>query len=266
MRNHDLISEARARALGKRTELLLGLGPISDVFSLLEREGIVVVRYPVDDPGLSAVFLRTQDTQAILVNTARTLGHQIFSAAHEASHAWFDSDMDMEVYSGQDPEGDDQREQLADAFAAEFLMPPQSVEHLVSSIVMGSPRRFRWEPWWVVVIQQYFKVSYAAALKRLKELGFIAPGQAAELRRWGDLDHAEALRCLTEVLGYDSRLIQPTREVRLPPSLLCSALDNYSHGRISTSKLMELFRLSGQSPEDLEALTDNVLSHIKVED
>ncbi|MFZ5899571.1 MAG: ImmA/IrrE family metallo-endopeptidase [Bacillota bacterium] len=75
--------EAAEHAAQCRRELGLGIEPVANIFDILERQGLIVIRYPVEAKGLSAFIARDGDDYVVFINTKMTLGRQIFSAVHE---------------------------------------------------------------------------------------------------------------------------------------------------------------------------------------
>jgi Zn-dependent peptidase ImmA (M78 family) len=84
---------AQTRANYIRNSLGLGQSPIADIFSLVEELGIILFKKPLKSEGVSAVFFKNSQNYMILINSSKTLGHQIFSAAHELSHYFFDKEL-----------------------------------------------------------------------------------------------------------------------------------------------------------------------------
>lgn len=79
------------------TRRQLGLGQLEpvDVFKVLRYvEHIDVVRCPFgEDSCMSGLFVRKGRRKLIVVNTARSWGHQVFTAAHEYYHIKCNSGM-----------------------------------------------------------------------------------------------------------------------------------------------------------------------------
>ena len=79
----ELELRARSRARDIRNELGLGDSPIKDIFGLIESLDILLFKKPFDSKSLSALFLKNSENYIIVINSNKTLGHQIYSAAHE---------------------------------------------------------------------------------------------------------------------------------------------------------------------------------------
>ncbi len=85
MTNENLFAEADSYALKVRSELSLGSKPVDDIFKILYDAGILVVKMPIEEGTLSGCFLYDKEVKEawVLINSARTTGHQRFSTAHE---------------------------------------------------------------------------------------------------------------------------------------------------------------------------------------
>lgn len=172
--------DIRRKAEEVRAHLGLGVGPIPDLDPICETLGITLYRAPLGSDlhrAPSGAFLKHPDVGfSILVNLDMTPGRRRFTVAHELAHALFHSDETNQVLSlGRGP-----RENTADAFAGEFLMPSEGIRRFAEEV--GLPPRIT-DPIDIVHMQRYFKVSWPTALVRLRQLNAIAPDRYEELRR-----------------------------------------------------------------------------------
>lgn len=172
--------DIRRKAEEVRAHLGLGVGPIPDLDPICETLGITVYRAPLGsdlNQAPSGAFLKHPDVGfSILVNLDMTPGRRRFTVAHELAHALFHSDEINQLLSlGRGP-----RENFADAFAGEFLMPSEGIRRFAEEV--GLPPRIT-DPIDIVHMQRYFKVSWPMALVRLRQLNAIASDRYEELRR-----------------------------------------------------------------------------------
>lgn len=172
--------DARRKAEEVRAHLGLGAGPISDADTVCEMLGITVYRAPLGGDlrkAPSGAFLNHPSVGfSILVNLDMTPGRRRFTVAHEIAHALFHSSEERWVIShGRGP-----REDFADEFAGEFLMPSEGVRRFLEEA--GMPPRIT-EDVDVIHIQRYFRVSFPTALVRLKQMNAITAATYRELRR-----------------------------------------------------------------------------------
>lgn len=187
---------AKSRAIEIRKRMGLGLNPIKDIFLLLEEEGILLFVIPIQNDNISALFMKDGQNHLILINSNKTLGHQYFSAAHELHHYFFDSKMlgsicDVGNFTK------NKNEQMADQFAAEFLMPDDAV----ISAAENRKKLGKLDLIDFVFLQQTFGVSWTAMLVKLKSLSYID-----SIDDYKDI----GITKLTDSLGYDTRLVSKT--------------------------------------------------------
>jgi Zn-dependent peptidase ImmA (M78 family) len=181
-----LYSDISPERLAEEERRRLGLGdePIRDIFALSELNGCRILRLPI--PGgakLSGAFIFLEDREAAfaLINSADTPGRQAFTAAHEYCHYL------KERHEGPVIENPDffideyvslyhPREKFAQTFAACFLMPASKVRAIVEKEFGG--RRLTFDH--VLYLKRYFGVSFAAMLRKVREIGFVTAAQFEE--------------------------------------------------------------------------------------
>ncbi|MEV0699497.1 XRE family transcriptional regulator [Saccharopolyspora sp. NPDC050389] len=154
---------AAARALREYWDL--GTGPVSHLVRRIEARGIVVLT-PQPDPDLETVdaFSTSRLPRPIVVltpNRADDVYRHRFSAAHELGHL---------VLHGDSAPGDLTQEREADAFAAEFLTPRDS-------ILPALPRRVDLRA--LSELRQIWGVSVDSLLYRCRELGLVSDSAAS---------------------------------------------------------------------------------------
>jgi Zn-dependent peptidase ImmA (M78 family) len=168
-------------AVEERRRLGLGDEPIRDIFALSELNGCRILRLPIPAGSkLSGAFIFLEDREAAfaLVNSADTPGRQAFTAAHEYCHYLKDRH-EGPVIENPDVFIDEYvslyhpREKFAQTFAAGFLMPASKVRAIVEKEFGG--RRLTFEHG--LYLKRYFGVSFAAMLRRLRELGYVSAAQ-----------------------------------------------------------------------------------------
>ena len=165
----------------ERRRLGLGDEPIRDVFALSELNGCRILRLPIPASSkLSGAFIFLEDKEAafVLINSADTPGRQAFTAAHEYCHYLKDRyegplldnpDVFVDEYvSLYHP-----REKFSQTFAASFLMPASKVRAIIEKEFGG--RRLTFDQ--VLYLKRYFGVSFAAMLRKVRELGFVSAAQ-----------------------------------------------------------------------------------------
>lgn len=153
---------AAARELRQRWNL--GSGPVTHLVRRMESRGIVVVMPPASDHSATTVdAFSTRAARPLVVltaNRADDVYRHRFTAAHELGHL---------VLHG-DATGDSRQEKEADAFAAEFLTPQDSILPLL-------PKRMNLPC--LTELRKIWGVSLHSLVYRCRELGIISDATAS---------------------------------------------------------------------------------------
>ncbi len=244
-----LILQASAKAAEERARLGLGSEPIVDVRSLVEQQGLLVYSTPIPGGSLFGCFALMGEDPWIMVNSASTVGRQRFTLAHECCHSLVDRELRFVLCTPEKPP----HERFADAFAAAFMMPPESGESYFASDLAagGSVTAER-----VVEYCYAYGVSYAAAVFRLHNLGIVNAARRDELRQ------VQPVR-LASSMGYDVRdprspfhydsFAEPEAADILPRAYRSAAVRAYELERISEAKLAEVLHMD---IDDLDLILD----------
>lgn len=230
---------ARERARRIRGLLGIGLDPIQDVTSLLEQSGALVAKKPTVDE-LSGFFFRAGRQSMVFINSAKSFGHQQFTAAHELHHHFFDENIDYSI-NRSDWSEHKGVEARADWFAAELLMPGDAL--IADWRALGLHTRSVTESD-VVRLQHKWCVSYASMCYRLYLLGMISQ------RQYDTLKQASSRRIALE-LGYLPELCDPTNETYVSRRYIEYALKAYQEDMISEAKLRQVLALVGKDLTDV---------------
>ena len=131
-----------------------------DLFTMInEVPNMTVVYYPMG-ANISGMFIRNNKTPLIAINSAMSIGRQHFSLAHELYHFYHDN-KDISV-SSRDIGNDNEKN--ADLFASYLLIPMDDFMKSVSNISIDNITIND-----VIKLEQYYKVSRQAILRRLFE-------------------------------------------------------------------------------------------------
>ncbi len=165
-------SERRRLGVGHRS-------PIENVFKLLDEQGVRIVRneFPDDCNIFGVSAFSDQCGLCILVNKRNTVERQAFSLAHEYGHLL----MHRDLYRSPEPSGgmrkDSETEQMADVFAACFLVPETGLKEIFEREV--ADRRVCFED--IIFLKHYFRVSAEMLLRRAKDTGLLSPADYSRL-------------------------------------------------------------------------------------
>ncbi|MBB5774066.1 helix-turn-helix domain-containing protein [Nonomuraea jabiensis] len=151
-------SDVEQAAAQVRHQWNVPAGPIYDVVRLLERNGIVVVRFRVSIEKVDAFCVDFSDRPVVALGADKGLRDRSrFDAAHELGH--------LVLHGVNGKIGDKLTENQANEFAAAFLMPAEEIRNEL-------PDRLDWPAF--LHLKAKWHVSLAALLVRAKTLGVMS--------------------------------------------------------------------------------------------
>ncbi|MFQ9247079.1 MAG: ImmA/IrrE family metallo-endopeptidase [Clostridium paraputrificum] len=254
---NDLLNDfkkiAYSRAVNFRDKYELGNycgKQIIDILSLIERmENIKIklIRTPLNDMNISGFIGYKHGIFIVVSNTNQTLGSERFTIVHEIYHILEDR---VYIKEGSVIEGSaieesyndsekSYRDIMANAFAAEFLMPKKSLEKYTEGKEIDTAI--------VVELQHKYGVDYEAICKRLREINIISVKEEEELEKI--LVQDGKLELITKQLGYSNDLNTPSKDTYLLQKDLRILKDNYDNGATSYDDLYRIFSYLGCRPE-----------------
>jgi len=225
------------------------------IFNTIEKlkiggESPLLFRLPFKNAKLSGFAGYKNDQFAVFLNSNRTLGYEVFTAAHEIYHLLEQYSKIKEDTVLQENGDDDSNQEIpevnADLFAAELLMPEDDISKEFANQLALNSHRVPDESL-IVNLQQQYYVEYKAITNRLAELELIGDKVAFKLNEI--LGKEESLPTLTKKLGYTNELNEPTKIFSLPKRLLKAVDDNYNEGSTSMDDLRVIFSYCDQTPQ-----------------
>ncbi|MGB9894153.1 MAG: ImmA/IrrE family metallo-endopeptidase, partial [Candidatus Saccharicenans sp.] len=144
------------------------------------------------------LFMRKGEASLILINSARTLGHQNFTAAHEFYHLQYNPEMTGRACKIMDFNTKSEIEREADLYAAYFLAPDDAIKKVLKNL--SSPVDIAD----VIFLEQFFGMSHRAMLIRLQELGVLDSDRAEQM--------SKRVITIARELGYDDSLYHRTND------------------------------------------------------
>lgn len=176
---------AAAEAMRAHRDLDIDTTRPIDPFAALERSGVLVMRQRMDR--LAGAYLPANPADGsppgVLINVAHPLSRQRYTAAHELWHHRRDRDLVFDTETEWITRGDGgrpERERLAEAFAAWFLMPRRLVEATLHLLGLTSETL---DEQGVYALSLELGTSYAATLGHLVGMQVISPTVHDRLRR-----------------------------------------------------------------------------------
>lgn len=238
----EIRDQARERlGMCRKTNDIIGI----QIFSILGRYTRVIY-YPLgrsapwgftrisgskDDAALEKPF--------VAINTSIPVDCQVFAAAHELYHIWYEQQPDFLPADLLDEQNKETREKKANRFAAEFLideiMLRQEIElYKIKKITVKS----------VLQLADLFTVPYQAMTRRLNEIGFIGEDEQKRLL----LETDDSIQRYKKRYGIAS--IEPDSRIAMD-NLVELAVNAYEADLITYEKLEYLLGLCRLSPEDI---------------
>jgi Zn-dependent peptidase ImmA (M78 family) len=239
------VKEAAASKLGvckKRNEII---GPqIFSILSLYAR----VIYYPF---GKDAVWGFTRikgssnnvknDKPFVAINSSIPYDCQIFAAAHELYHIWFDNKLDVIPADIIDNVGNDRNELKANRFAAEFLVDEDLLwkELRIYSVDCKNVTLKD-----ILKLADLFSVPYITMVRRFYEIGIFTKQEC--------LCYSDPKKWDIPAVKKRYSIITPEPDGRIAiDNLTDLAMEAYEKKRITFERLEYLLSLSQLTPSDV---------------
>ncbi|MED4014665.1 ImmA/IrrE family metallo-endopeptidase [Sutcliffiella cohnii] len=220
-----------------------------EVLSLLEEEA-TLLKYPIEDDELCAFVCKKQDKLFVYINTHIPKEKQIFAAAHELYHIWFDQDRlsqsEMLKSNTLENETEDINELRANLFAAMFLVPKEVLINQLESLGIEK-HRLKIED--IVKLMPIFLVPYKTIVRRLHEIDYISDRQLKEFLTVPDRDPNKGVLLFRKILQLNDSSQERTQEIFFE-GLVENSIKLFQNGQIDERKLSYLLSLVRKSPSD----------------
>lgn len=240
---------------------------IIDRLQITENVCIKLIRTPFKNIDLSGFIGYKKGAFIIVTNTNHKLGSERFTIAHEIYHLLSNRTKIKEESIIEELEkcsdDEDTQEIMANAFAAELLMPEEILSEDVNILTKGKNNI---DESIIVELQQKYGVSYVAMTKRLNEIGLITKEQCNSFEIFEE--KSDELEELTKNLGYTNELNIPSRSTYLGQNDLQNIRVNYKNGDIDYDDLVRIFSYLGCEPEKFgyyrkQDISDDALEFMK---
>lgn len=244
----NVFKQGENLAESMRKKLELDNAPIKNIFTLLENQGIMVIRMPIKGGSLSgAVVCNKEDKSAyILINSNRSVGHQSFTAAHEYCH--YLEDMEETSVIIDNSNNKSPIEKRADSFAANFLMPKEGIINFIDNVLKKQVKKIDDED--IVRIREEFGVSWSAVIYRLNNLGYTFDKSVND-----KVKQTASLNSLALQFGFSAETPDNENPIKFPSSYYKLAYSAYFDKKISLERLSEILL---QSYEDTVDQVNNI--------
>lgn len=230
---------------GQNARRALGLGdadPIRDVLRLIDEHpsaGVPVAVVPLPD-GVAGAYGKKRGQGLAFVNSNDWPVRRRFTLAHEYGHHFLGHTTAVDRVSDVHGSPTSQREQDANLFAAEFLIPGVGVRAWMSARDSARPDLET-----IVRLADWYGVSAWAALYALMRERFVKPSGRKEFEERLRAREHRALRQELGLGGYGDALSEeqlPRGGRRMPSSLTEMALRAYRFGVVPRDRAAALLR------------------------
>ncbi len=233
----------------ERSRLNLGQGPIPDPLKLMESDmGLRVFVVPLEEFRIAGMFVYTDRLGGcILVNGKHPQTRQNWTIGHEFAHFLTDRYRE-EITILLEYERKPRPEQVADYFAAAFLMPAAGLRQRFQRVVQS---RGDFTVADLCMLADQYNVSVEAMTHRLESLGSLPKGAWVKLSAQGFAAHK-----VKDHLGIKT---PNAHQLRLPYRYRRLAVHAFEDEKIGESELMKILRCSRvEARETVEELTQSL--------
>lgn len=219
------------------------------VFRILQNE-TMFMQYPIEDDELCAFVCQKKGQLFSYINSYISHDKQIFAAAHELYHIWYENQRlnEVEVLMNQtiEEEPADRSEIMANRFAAMFLVPELVLRQQLSALQISRDTVTLQD---IVKLIPIFQVPYKTIVLRLLETGFIHEKQCKQFLAVPDRDPSQGVVYQMKVsqLPLDS---QQRSKIIMLDGYIEYVLEAYNDEKISYTELREYLALANQTPGD----------------
>lgn len=163
--------DARALARYARQHLGRPSGPLDSMADVAERLGVYLTVVDIDADGASMLM---SGYSVAVIGAASDPGRRRWTAAHEIGHHLFQDEYTAEV--GGVAASRDEREQIVDAFAGEFLLPEADLRQALSDVYRDDLREQ------LVALAAEYRLSWSAVVGRARQVGVVSAAEAQHMR------------------------------------------------------------------------------------
>lgn len=242
--------EIERDALELRNRLKIESYGIKDIFSIVDRMDIYLIRIPLGKDTICGFSTVYEGKKVIVSNSSEILSREIFTIAHEIGHCEYDLDTDEQriiIDTNINTDTDDFIEKRADLFAAVFLLPEEQIRNFIKYELEKKSKDIRALD--IIRMQIEFNASFAAVVLRLYELGFIDSTLKNQLFEERD---SNTSRKLFSAMNPNGNLIKAAEILKVPNKYYEYVFSNYENGYVVFDKLKEALELVGFNSDGID--------------
>ncbi|MCD6516911.1 MAG: ImmA/IrrE family metallo-endopeptidase [Candidatus Aminicenantes bacterium] len=186
-----------AMADEERKRLGLGIQPVRDVFSLIESNGLRILRQNIKkgvEIAGAFVYFKEHKAGFALINTAQSYSKQLITAAHEYCHYLKDREF-ICILDNTDIFVDDylplypSREKFAHLFSLNFLVPDARIKWFVNKELQK--KKMKIED--IIRLKRNLEMPIEIVLKALLRIKYISASEYKEYSKTDYLDYEKSL-------------------------------------------------------------------------
>jgi Zn-dependent peptidase ImmA (M78 family) len=221
---------------------------------LLLGQEATLLKYPINDDELCAFVCKKKNRIFVYINTYIPKEKQIFAAAHELYHIWFDQERlnQSELLQNRTLENDTQdlNELKANLFAAMLLVPTNILQ---SELTVRQIQKQNLKVEDIVKLMSLFNVPYKALIRRLYEIEFITDKQLNRFLSVPDRDSLRGVLLTRRKLQLSDTTQDRTKEIFFE-QMVENAIQAFEQKKITGQKLRYILSLVNQAPENYQIL------------
>jgi len=237
---------------------------ISDIFHLVEKMNILLIRYPIGKDTICGFSTTYEGRKVIVSNSSEILSREIFTVAHELGHCIYDFEGEEQkilIDKKVNQQDDSYVENRADYFAAVLLMPEEEIRKYMKYELRKDFSELKARD--IIRLQAEFNVSFSTVLKRLNELKLIDTNKKSLLYEERD---RYTSRTLFHIMKLDDRLLNTTDVIEVPKKYFDYALSNYENGYVVFEKLKEALAIVGVDSDTIQKMKVQEENELDLED
>ena len=252
-----VLKELEDKSRGKLAELNKSGRVIGEeIFKILDQTALLI-QYPIDDDELCGFVCKKDNRIFAFVNSAIPLEKQMFAAAHELYHIWYD---EAALLAGEMVKSDTLEtldingvETKANRFAAMFLVQKQLVHAELGNLAVDKAEQLELSH--IVRLMDVFGVPYKTIVRRLFEINFIGREQCEKLLMIPDRQETTGVRLMQKRLQIGERWQYRTKTIRFG-NLVDQALQAYEKKSIPLERLHYLLAMARKTPAEFGIETE----------
>jgi len=252
----EICRDLEIKVREKLASLCKGAGFLKeDVFNILADVSIFM-QYPIEDDEICGFVCCKEGRAFSFINSYIPYEKQLFAAAHELYHIWYDEDvlkngelLESDVLDPASGVGLEEREIKANRFAALLMVPKDVLINELDYRKVSAGDQVSLEN--IVKLMSKFGMPYKTIIRRLYEIRHIDQEQCLQLLQIPDRGEKSPIRMLQKRLQIGEEQNSRTNVIKFN-GLVDKAITAYDNQLISVDKLKYLLSIVRKQPLDFD--------------